>query len=63
MAMSEAPHRWIDVRRTFSGFSAEVAILLPRGRDLRTFTAMTVHLRGSAVMTFAVIGPVVQLKS
>src|SRR5216684_891648 len=38
-------------------------LLPPPGRDRRTFTSLTARLPGSAVTTFAVIGPVAKRKS
>jgi hypothetical protein len=52
-----------SVKRTFSCFSAGVAIPLPCGRDLRTLTAGTAHLPRSVLTIVAVIGTAVHRKS
>ena len=47
---------------TFSTFSAETVTLLQQGRALWALAAMSVHLAGSLVMTFAGIGTVALLR-
>lgn len=43
---------------TFSTFSAEIALLLQEGRIVWALGAVTAHVLGSVVMTFAGIGTV-----
>ncbi len=48
---------------TFSSFSAEVTTLLQHGRIGMAMCAITLHLAGSLLMTFAGIGTVYMVKN
>lgn len=48
---------------TFSTFSAEVTLLLQHGRIGMAMCAITLHVAGSLLMTFAGIGTVYMVKS